>query len=308
MVRAFHYLASATFVCITCLLSAQCVNAQIAPGVTQSAAHTANITGTITQSDGTPVAGSSVKITGLAVLTTKSDDRGVFSFISVPWGIYQIVVTSSLGTAVRSNVLVNGDINVAIQYEAQAGLRTIARVSTSSSGAHINVTSSSITSISPSEYAFQGNGTWTQLFAQIPGVAVSGYTFGGTSTSMALPGSPQAPVVLSLNGALPYETSTTLDGMPLQGTSSNEQYTETGGGVDLSNMPLNAFDAADIVRGPGANAPSIVDSVGGSFVLHAPGEVETDHFEFSASNDPYGGIVSNAKVALHLGRLSAIFV
>ena len=33
-------------------------------------------------------------------------------------------------------------------------------------------------------------------------------------------------------------------------------------------MPL--FETADVVRGPGANAPSIVDSVGGSFVLHAP--------------------------------------
>jgi len=282
--------------------------AQIAPGVTQSAARTANITGTIMQSDGSPVVGTDVKLNGPVLLSTKSDAHGIFSFSSVPWGIYQIVVTSTLGTVSRNGVPVNGDINVAIQYQTQSGLRTIAHVSTIGAGAHINVTSSSITSISPSEYAFQGNGTWAQLFAQIPGVAVSGYTEGGYVGGSALPGSPQAPVVLSLNGALPYETSTTLDGMPLQGTSSNEGYTDTGGGVDLSNMPLNAFDTADIVRGPGANAPSIVDSVGGSFVLHAPGKVDINHFEFSTSNDPYGGIVSNAKIALHFGRLSATFI
>jgi len=293
------------------LLALLCIprlaNAQIAPGVTQSAAHTANITGTVTQSDGTPVAGADVKLSGTAVLSTKSDAHGTFVFTSVPWGIYQIVVTSTLGTASRTNVTVNSDSTVAIQYQTQNGPKEIAHVSTSGAGAHINVTSSSISSVNPSEYAFQGNGTWTQLFAQIPGVAVSGYSYGGNSGSEKVAGAPQAPVVLSVNGALPYETSTTLDGMPLQGTSGNVG-SNAGGGVDLSNMPLNAFDTADVVRGPGANAPSIVDSVGGSFVLHTPEQVDVNHFEFSASNDPYGGIVSNAKVALRLGRLSATFV
>jgi outer membrane receptor protein involved in Fe transport len=281
--------------------------AQIKPGVTQSAAHTANITGTVTDSNGRAVSGAQVKLTGPSILSTKSDDKGSFNFTSVPWGTYEITISSTLGTATRS-IVVNGDINVGIQYQPTA-LRTIAHVSTAGAGAHINVTPTSVSSVSPSDYAFQGNGTWTQLFAQVPGVAASGYT-GGTSNFniQAIPGTPIAPVVLSLNGALPYETSTTLDGMPLQGTSAFEELDYTGGGADLSMLPLNAFDTADVVRGPGANAPSIVDSVGGSFVLHGPGEVQATHFEFATSNDPYGGIVSNVKAALHLGRLSATFI
>lgn len=261
------------------LIMAQPAIAQIAPGVTQSAAHTANISGTVTRSDGTPVGGADVRLNGPALLSTKSDERGGFSFRNVPWGTYQVIVTSALGTASRDNVVLNGDITVAIQYQAPNGLHTIAQVSTTGAGAHINVTSSSITSINPSEYAFQGNGTWTQLFAQVPGVAASGATGGGDSYYVSIVGNPQAPVVLSLNGALPYETSTTLDGMPLQGTSGAETYLGAGSGVDLSNLPLNAFDTADVVRGPGANAPSIVDSVSGSFVLHAPGQVSANHFE-----------------------------
>ncbi len=299
------------FLCIALLapgLFGQPAMAQIRPGVTQPAAHTANISGVVTQSNGAPIAGADVKLSGPAILSTRTDSRGIFSFTGVPWGIYQIVVTSTLGTASRNDVPVNGDINIAIQYQA-AALRTIAHVYTTSGGAHINITPSSITSVNPSEYAFQGNGTWTQLFAQIPGVAVSGYT-GGTSdfTLAAVPGAPMEPVVLSVNGALPYETSTSLDGMPLQGTSAFQELDFEGGGTDLSMLPLNAFDTADVVRGPGANAPSIVDSIGGSFVLHPPGEVTADHFEYSVSNDPYGGIVSNASVALHLGHLSATII
>ncbi|MGH7737173.1 MAG: TonB-dependent receptor domain-containing protein [Candidatus Tyrphobacter sp.] len=283
------------------------VVAQIAPGVTQSAAHTANITGTVRSSSGAPIAGAKVTLTGPSVQSTASRADGSFTFLTVPWGTYEITVTSSLGTASRSNITINGDLNVAIQYEAPSNLRTIAHVSTTSSGAHINVTSSSITSVSPHSYLLQGSFTWKELFAQVPGVAESGNTDGGGIFAGVIPDSPNEPVLLSINGALPYETSTTIDGMPLQGTSDANFIENPGGGSDLSMLPLNAFATADIVRGPGSNAPSIVDSIGGSLVLHPPGPVTEDHFDFSEGNDEYGGSITNATAALRLGRLSATF-
>jgi len=284
------------------------VGAQIAPGVQQSAAHTGNVTGTVTQGDGAPVANANVRLTGAAVFGTTSDARGTFSLISVPYGAYTITVTANtLGTASRG-IIVKGDINVSIQYISQANntLKTIARVSTHSAGAQINATPASIVSVSPSEYAFQGNTTWRELLNQIPGVSVTGELNGGNSSANVIPDSPLQQVIISINGALPYETSVTLDGMPLQTVSLSGG--TPGAGTDLGFLPMPMFDTADIVRGPGANAPSIVDSIGGSFVLHAPGHVDTNQFEFSASNDPYGGIVSNAKAALHVGRLSATLV
>jgi outer membrane receptor protein involved in Fe transport len=285
------------------LCSTQTAWAQIAPGVLQSAAHTATVTGTVTLANGQPVSGADVRLRGQAVLSAKTDNAGAFIFRSVPWGTYQIVVSSTFGTAERDNVILNADVNVAIQFPAGTGLRTIARVSTTNTGAHINVTSSAIQSVSPSRFAFEGNGTWAHLFDDVPGVTPSGYTNGATYAWTAF--SPNAPAVLTLNGALPYETATLLDGMPLQGTSAT--LLGAGGGVDLSVLPINGFDTADVVRGPGANAPSIVDSIGGSFVLHPPGTVARNSFELSVSNDPYGGIVSNADVAVHFGRLSATF-
>ena len=73
----------------------QLVNAQIAPGVQQSAAQTAVITGTVVQSDGTPVPGADVRLNGPgAHLTTVGDVHGTFSFTSVPYGTYRIDVTA----------------------------------------------------------------------------------------------------------------------------------------------------------------------------------------------------------------------
>jgi outer membrane receptor protein involved in Fe transport len=287
-----------------CLLTGAQAFAQIAPGVTQSAAHTANITGEVTSSSGTPVAGAIVTLSGTAVESTATRADGSFIFLSVPWGTYEVTVRSSLGVASRNNIAINGDINVAIQYEASTELRTIAHVSTSSAGAHINVTSSSVSSVSPQNYVREGNFTWKELFAQIPGVAESGETFGGGIFAGSIPDAPNEPVLLSINGALPYETSTTIDGMPLQGTSDANFIENSGGGSDLSMLPLNAFSTADIVRGPGANAPSIVDSIGGSLVLHPPGPVMEDHFDLSVGNDEYGGLISNLSAAFRLGRLS----
>jgi outer membrane receptor protein involved in Fe transport len=285
------------------------IKAQIAPGVQQSAAQTATITGTVIRNDGTPVSGADVRLSGpSARLVTTSDAHGTFVFTSVPYGSYRIDVTGlNLGTVSRDDVIVKGDITVAIQYVAETagGLKEIARVSTRSAGAQINTTPANIASINPSDYAFQGNASWRQLLDRIPGVTVGGDLLHGISTNDIIPDSPFQPIVLSINGALPYETSTTLDGMPLQNTSFSAS---AGGGVDLSALPMTAFDTADVVRGPGANAPSILDSIGGSFVLHAPGRVEKNQAAFSVSNDPYSGVVSNMKIALRFGRFSAALV
>jgi len=291
------------------LLFAQTVSAQIAPGMQQSAAQTATITGTVERSDGMPVAGADVRLNGSgARLTTVSDAHGMFSFISVPYGTYHIDVTAkNLGTASRDAIVLKGDITLAIQYTVQTvgGLKTIAQVATRSSGAQINVTSASIASVMPSEYAFKGNPLWRELLEQVPGVTVGGGQYGGGTVNVVIPDSPFQPIILSINGALPYETSTTFDGMPL----SNYTFSSTpGNGVDLSSLPMALFETADVVRGPGANAPSIVDSVGGAFVLHAPGAVEKDSFEASVSNDPYGGYFSNMKAMFRRGKLSGTVV
>ena len=297
------------FVALALPYGARPAMAQITPGVTQSAAKTANVSGTVAQGNA-PVGDASITLFGPAVIATRSDARGGFTFATVPYGTYRVVVDSKeLGQIERDNIVIKGDLNISVEYPAQVNrgaIKTIASVSTSSAGANINVTPASIASVTPSQYAFEGNTSWNQLLDGIPGVTVSDNAAYGGGSSTAIPYSPFVPAVVSINGALPYETSVTIDGMPFNNVSSAEG-AYVGNGVDLSNVPLTTFDTADVVRGPGGNSLSIVDSVGGSLILHAPGPSDGDSFELSISNDPYGGIVENARAALRLGQLSTTF-
>jgi len=289
-----------TVLAALCLLVlSQRVQAQIAP------TSTATIAGSVSDRAGRPVANATVSLNGPRNVVTHTDAQGLFAFVGVPLGTYQISATTvGLGMATRS-VQVESDTNVAIQYQPESGgeLKTIAHVGTSAN-ASFNVTPASITAVSPQEHAFDGQTSWRTLLEEIPGVTTSGgYLSYGTH---ALPDSPFSAAQVSLDGALPYETAPMLDDMPLIGASALFSGSTAGSGTDLSLYPLNAFAGADIVRGPGAAAPSIVDSIGGSIVLRSPGEVTNNRAEFSVSSDPFGGITANGLIAHHWKHLSVV--
>lgn len=274
--------------------------AQIAP------TNSATISGSVSNVAGKPVANAKISLTGPRNASAQTDAQGLFVFVGLPFGTYQIATTAeNLGTAMRT-ISVQGDTNVAIQYEPAStnGLKTIAHVSSTSS-ATFNVTSASLTQVSPVQNAFEGKTSWRTILEQIPGVAQAGLGHGQYATS-AIPDSPLSPMQISINGALPYETAVLLDDMPLIGTPSLIATFTAGSGTNLGLYPLNGFGSADVVRGPGANSPSIVDSIGGSFVLHAPGAVSSNHYVLSLSTDPYGGVVANAQAAIHWKKLSAV--
>jgi len=280
------------------LYSAQFAEAQIAP------TSSATIAGTVSDVAGRPVAHATILLKGPKNASTTTDVQGQFVFVGVPFGTYSVVASAAgLGTAMRSNVLVEGDVNIAIQYEPESanGLKVIANVS-SAANARFNVTPASITQVNPIANAFEGKTSWRTILEQIPGVAQAGLGNGQFFTAAFADG-PFVPIQVSINGTLPYETATLLDDMPLIGGSCTSK---AGSGTDLSLYPLNGFGSADVIRGPGANAPSIVDSIGGSFVLHAPTAVQHDQYSFSLSTDPYGGIVANSLAEVHWKKLSVL--
>jgi outer membrane receptor protein involved in Fe transport len=304
------YMRSLACILLAALLAAVAVPparvlAQAAPGIPIK--KNATISGRVLDPSGKPIAGARVYLRGPSSGEETTDFQGNFTFAGVSFGTYAItVITKDYGTAARGNVLVNSDSTVTVRYSApEKGLKTIAEVSTSGH-ASINVSAASIAAISPSDYAFQGQTSWHQILEQIPGVSVGGGLDVGASPSLFVPESPFFPAVVSINGTLPYETATLLDGMPLNLAASFG--VGVGGGVDIAALPMNSFAAADIVRGPGADSPSIIDSVGGSFLLHVPGPVYKNSLEYSYSTDAYGGFNSNAKLQARFGRLSATVV
>ena len=265
-------------------------------------ASTATISGVVTDLDGKPVGNASVTASGPANLSGMTNAAGVFTIPGLPYGVYTIVVNSRLlGFASKSGIAVGGDISVSIRYEVskEPGITTIGVVSTSTRAA-FNVTPASVASISPSQEALSGETSWRRILERIPGVTTVNQG-GGSYVNDDVVDGPQVNAILSINGALPYETATLIDGLPLEGRGFSST---AGGGYDLALLPLNGFNDADIVRGPGADSPSIVNSIGGSFVLHPADRVTHNSFDLTTSSDPYGGFNSTAIAALRLSKLS----
>lgn len=286
---------AAALIVVFILNSPEVGNAQIAP------TNTATVTGSVVDSTGKPLGNAVVSLKGPRSSSTHADSRGRFVFVGMPVGTYEMTASSSLGTVVQT-ISIEGDVDVEVQYPAVTAIKTIASVLV---GGRFNVTPASITQVSPSAAAFDGVTSWRKIMEKIPGVAQGGLGIGNKVTA-TYADAPYMPMQISINGTLPYETATLLDNMPVIGSSLSNGTSGVGMGTDLAVYPMNGFDTADVVRGPGANAPSIVDSIGGSFVLHAPGPVTTNHYAFSLSTDPYGGVVANTRVALRQKKLSAV--
>lgn len=301
----FVTIISVVVLAVTAALLPRQALAQAAPGTPQK--QTATLSGIVLDSHGKPIAGAQVRLRGLSTGNTTTDYQGTFEFDGVAFGEYSLsIIASGYGLVSRDHIAINSDSTIKIRYSAVAeqGLKTIAEVSTAGR-ASINVTPASITTIDPAAYAFEGQTSWHQVLEQLPGVNVGGNLQSGDNPSLYVPESPFFPAQLSINGTLPYETATLLDGMPLHLSSF---FGTVGTGNDISALPMNSFSKADIVRGPGADSPSIVGSVGGSFDFHAPANVYRNTFEFSTSTDAYGGFNSNMKLQAKLGRLSATVV
>jgi len=296
VVKATYRASIVLLLLASCFSTTQLARAQVAP--TNSAA----ISGSVSDSSGKRVVNANVTLSGPRSAATQTDAHGLFVFVGVPFGTYQLsAAAQGLGTVTRS-ITVEGDTNIVIQYQPLGGnLKVIANVS-SSANALFNITPASITQVSPIANAFEGKTSWRTILEQIPGVAQAGLG-NGENSQAGLPDSPIVPMQISINGALPYETATLLDDMPLIGGSFGLL---AGSGTNLANYPLNGFDSADVVRGPGANAPSIVDSIGGSLVLHPFRAIEQNNYNVSVSTDPYGGIVANALMGLRWKKFSVV--
>jgi len=291
---------------VSCWLNLGIANAQVT-------ATNATLTGTIQQNDGSPVPNVSVQLIGQTTLTSRSDASGTFVFLNVPLGNYRVVVkVKGLGEATKEHIVVAGDMNITVRYAAADahGLKVIAVV-TASNRAQISMQPISVTTLTPQTLADQGETTWQHVLNEIPGVAVglgTGNTFfydGNITITETAPDSPLSAQVLQIGGALPYESTASIDSMPISTSSLTTPQGSYGNqGVDLGLIAPNAFSQYTVGIGPGADSPSILDSVGGSLDVSPPGQVDKSHANISIQTDPYGGTTSDAAVALRSKRLS----
>lgn len=262
----------------------------------------AQVSGQVVDLSGASVPNATVRLDGPQHSATTADTSGHFVFANVPPGTYTVSATATGYTAVtRSGVAVqNEDVNLNIQLAGTTALKEIGHVTTSTGRSAINVTAAPSFVVTPSDMAFQGQTQWRKVLEEIPGVSISGVA--GLATDV-IPGSPINTAVVSIRGALPYETAMLIDNMPMWDTSIGAN--ASGTGVDLSPYSGQTFGATDVIEGPGAQSPSIVGSIGGSLNFHPGGQVTKNSYAFSVSDDPFGGWIVDGSVAMHVGKLSA---
>lgn len=258
---------------------------------TAYAADTGSVSGTVLASDGAPVSDAAVTLEGPQVQSTKTDAKGAFKFSNVLAGLYSLVVTKAGFSTARNDdvaVFIGQDdaINVVLAPVTFSSLRTIASVSTYNPGvAPINRSTASISSISGTVFANQGQQQVTKVLNQTPGILTSPYNASNGNPSNG--GSPASDQTPQIRGALPYETESLIDGHPVSVGSA---------GFYSPNL-LNPWLLSDVelVKGPGSLPEEINYAVNGTVNYRTLEATATPKHSAMVGYDSWGGLSTGFK-------------
>jgi outer membrane receptor protein involved in Fe transport len=255
------------------------------------AANTGGITGTVSDRNGTPVAGADVSISGPTGARMSSDAKGAFAFNNIPPGLYTVQVNKAGFTLARDSgvaVFIGETEQLAITLAPQSfsSLRTIASVSTNAPGvAQINTSSAAMNTISSSVFANQGAQQVTGVLNQTPGIFTTPYYPGnGNPSNNGSPGAAQTP---QIRGALPYETESLIDGHPVS----------VGSAGTFSPNLINPFLLQDVelVKGPGSMPVEINYAINGTVNYRTLEPTATNNFSGLFGVDKWGGVSTGFK-------------
>lgn len=258
--------------------------------VVAQAATTATIQGTV-RSDGSPVAGATVRITGPTTVTATSDANGAFS-AAVPPGVYRVEVTKGgYVPAVLSDLAVVAGstvpVSVALNQADLTSLQTIGRVSTASrgGGSAINTGTATSSFVSGQAFANLGNPQINNVLERLPDVTIQHM------------GS-QPDTTIIVGGVQPYETQVLIDGHPL----ALGQF-----GVWLSQyFPSYLIGGVETQSGPGNTTPFANIAVGGTANLLTPSFTTRQTGEFVTGVDNYQSQFSHFLATGSAGKLQYV--
>ena len=246
--------------------------------VAQAAAVQSSISGTITDSRGTPLADTQVTVAGAGqTYTTKTAGDGTFR-VAVPPGLYTVTLSHGGFQSVQNDVSVapgsgNTVISVALQETNLSSLRVIGRTSTTYNRTPFNVSESAISVLPPLEIALRQNNNLTDTVAVMPGVVAS-RTFSATpNTSFVIRGAG-------------IQTRVTIDGHPVSSGISgqwNTNYAVSG-----------IFQDVEVVKGTGLNGAIAGESAVGTVNLRTRDFTRNNTAALQIGGDGYGGGLYNA--------------
>ncbi len=263
------------------------------PSLALAAANTSTVLGTVNGSNGAPIAGARVLLTGAQRIEQTTDQRGAFKFTDVQTGLYTMLV-SKAGYEPYENQSIGAftgetlTVNVTLTASSFSSLRTIASVSTTSPGvAPMNKSTASISRISGQVFANQGQQQVTKVLNETPGIITSPYNAGGPSGNPSNGASPASPQTPQIRGALPYETESLIDGHPVS-VGSIGTYSPT-----LLNPWL--LQDVEVVKGPGSMPEEINYAINGTINYRTLEPTIQSKHSAMLGYDNWGGVFTGFK-------------
>jgi len=253
-----------------------------------------DITGTVRDAGGKPIAGATVAVRPASVARVVTDAQGAFTLANVPAGTYDLTV--SKGGFVEwmyAGITVPTQKPVAVILVARSldTLKQIATVQTSA-GSSFNTSSTATQTLTQQNFVDQGQVNIGHVIDEIPGV-ISNRPDSGNGGA---PGSITSP---NLRGAFDWEKSNLIDGFPLIAGKSGDYDTP------LVNSLL--FNDVEIVKGPTAYANEINYGIGGTLNFVTGNPTLTPHDTLIAGIDNQQGAFGELRLSDTIGKVGYLF-
>jgi outer membrane receptor protein involved in Fe transport len=263
----------------------------MAPALAQSvpAAQIAQVTasvvsGLVTDTTSSPVAGATITLTGAKTYTATSDAQGRYTITGVAPGVYVATVTrTGYQTGTEQDVAITAGtpvtLNVQLAAPTLTSLRVIGSTRTTFSRATFNTSPAAVNVVSTQTFIDQGQPQVKTVLNQTPGIVIS---LPATSGNGAAAGAITFP---NIRGGLSFETASLIDGHPVS----------VGAFGDYVTTFLNAFTlgSVEVIKGPGAAAPEVNYAIGGTVNFRTLDPTRKPSGYENVSVDSFGGVSSN---------------
>jgi hypothetical protein len=231
--------------------------AQPAPAQVAQSQTGTTVSGTAVDQNGAPLRDVVVTLKGPQTYTATSDGSGAFEIDGVEPGVYTATATRGGYDTITADTVVvtpgesSVSLNPALAAQSYTSIKTIGRTSNAASlHAGFNTSAAAIQTVSQQTFQDQAQTQIVNVLNQIPGVYTESPNVGGNDAD------PGAIRFTSIRGSFGNETQALLDGHPM----SNGQY------GDFVSSFLNSFllQSVEVVKGPGASAPQVINGIGGT--------------------------------------------
>jgi len=261
-------------------ISAQQVIAQ----ASVPAAAAASVNGTVTDTQGAPVAGATVALRGPAQYGTTTDQKGAFAVAGITPGLYALSVNKGgyNPTTQPELALAPGSaqtLAIVLQVATLSSLKEIGSVTTYRRGT-FNTSTASVANITAQTFVDQSQPQVMRILNQTPGIVAS---LPQTSANGAAPGAITFP---NIRGALSFETASLIDGHPMS--------VGTFGDYVTTFLNSYALGSVEVVKGPGAAVPETNYAIGGTVNFRTKEPTFKPSGSLTLGTDNFGGNLLNA--------------